>query len=156
MLTLDAVEGWNPEKIFFLDWSWKVPQEITEFTECIGFHPTDLPYGRGGSPYQNLILRRRYVSVLSAFRLTREIDAGPIYLKRPIYLFGSAEEFFERCSFTAFEMIKEILDKQIVPVPQQGRGSRARYSAGCRLRKARAGAQPVRSSSRQPRRSRPA
>ena len=45
----------DPEYIFFPHWSWVVPAEITEKYECVCFHMTDVPYGRGGSPLQNLI-----------------------------------------------------------------------------------------------------
>lgn len=120
MLSIEEVLNWKPDKIFLLDWSWKIPSSITNAVECIGLHPTDLPYGRGGSPYQNLILRKQYTSVLSAFRMINEIDAGPIYLKKPIYLFGSAIEFFDRVSQTAIEMIQEIIEKGMSPIPQQG------------------------------------
>lgn len=119
-LRSQKVNEHKPAKIFLLDWSWKVPSSITSQTECIGFHPTNLPYGRGGSPYQNLILRHQYVSVLTAFRLTDEIDAGPVYLKKTIYLFGRAEDFFEEISEIAFEMISEIINKSIEPNPQRG------------------------------------
>ncbi|MBT4431730.1 MAG: methionyl-tRNA formyltransferase [Nitrospinaceae bacterium] len=119
-LTEESIQEWKPEKIFFLDWSWKVPTGITETVECIAFHPTDLPYGRGGSPYQNLIMNRMNKSVLSAFRLTDEIDAGPVYLKKSIKLDGRAEEIMETAGRTALEMIQEILQGEIVPLPQSG------------------------------------
>ncbi len=34
-----------------------MPREIFENWACVVFHMTDLPYGRGGSPLQNLIVR---------------------------------------------------------------------------------------------------
>lgn len=119
-LTPAFVTEFRPARIFLLDWSWKVPAELTRGYECIGFHPTALPFGRGGSPYQNLILRGCYTTVLTAFRLTDEIDAGPIYLQRPIYLFGPAHEFFWRTSDTAFDMISEIIASNPEPRPQTG------------------------------------
>jgi len=36
---------------------WIILKEIFENYEIILFHMTDLPYGRGGSPLQNLIVR---------------------------------------------------------------------------------------------------
>jgi methionyl-tRNA formyltransferase len=119
-LTADRVAALQPARIFLIDWSWRVPPEITRAVECIGFHPTALPFGRGGSPYQNLILRRQYTSVLTAFRLVDEIDAGPIYLQRPIDLSGAAHEFFWRTSATAFDMLVEIITTNPSPRPQVG------------------------------------
>ena len=45
----------NPDKIFIPHWSYIIPEFIFNSYECIVFHMTDLPYGRGGSPLQNLI-----------------------------------------------------------------------------------------------------
>ena len=44
------LESYNPRYIFFPHWSWIVPKEIFEKYECVCFHMTDLPFGRGGSP----------------------------------------------------------------------------------------------------------
>ena len=43
---------------------------------------TDLPYGRGGSPLQNLIINGHKETMMSALRCVQELDAGPIYLKK--------------------------------------------------------------------------
>src|SRR5690349_23344827 len=56
-LSFETVRQVNPRYLFFLHWSWKVPTEIVKEFECVCFHMTDVPYGRGGSPLQNLILR---------------------------------------------------------------------------------------------------
>ena len=45
---------------------------------------TDLPYGRGGSPLQNLIVRGHKHTMISAIKCVKELDAGPIYLKKPL------------------------------------------------------------------------
>ena len=43
------IEKINPTKIFISHWSYIIPEEIFSNFECIVFHMTDLPYGRGGS-----------------------------------------------------------------------------------------------------------
>lgn len=53
----DAVRVLCPVRVYFLHWSWKVPDSLLAAAECINFHMTDLPCGRGGSPLQNLIAR---------------------------------------------------------------------------------------------------
>ena len=60
-LIYQNVKDLNPKYIFFPHWSWLIPNEIYENYECILFHMTDLPYGRGGSPLQNLILNKIYI-----------------------------------------------------------------------------------------------
>ena len=95
-LTIEKFEELDPRYVIFLHWSWRVAEEITTRWECICFHMTDLPYGRGGSPLQNLVLRGHQETVLTAFRMTEEIDAGPVYDKRSLSLSGNAEEILIR------------------------------------------------------------
>jgi len=53
---------------------------------------TYMPYGRGGSPLQNLIVRGYRHTKLTALRMVEEFDAGPVYLKEDLCLEGNAEE----------------------------------------------------------------
>jgi len=110
----------RPRYVFFLHWSWIVPAEIVQAWECVCFHMTDLPFGRGGSPLQNLIERGLHHTKLSALRMTEQVDAGPVYLKTDLCLGGSAEEVLIRATCLAAEMICTIISKQPVPVPQEG------------------------------------
>lgn len=110
----------NPEFVFFPHWSHRIPPDIYEQFECVIFHMTDLPFGRGGSPLQNLITRGIYETKISALRCVEEMDAGPIYLKTPFSLYGSAEEIFVRASGVIEKMIEEILEKLPEPTPQEG------------------------------------
>lgn len=120
-LTVERLKELNPRYVFFPHWSWKVPEEILGMAECVAFHMTDLPYGRGGSPLQNLISRGHDETRLSAIRMTSEIDAGPMYLKEKMSLDGRAKDIFVRLADVIYGMIKEIVDKEPKPVPQSGR-----------------------------------
>ncbi|MEO0509039.1 MAG: methionyl-tRNA formyltransferase [Verrucomicrobiota bacterium] len=107
--------------IFFLHWSYIVPDDITSNYECICFHMTDLPFGRGGSPLQNLIARGHTTTMLTALRMVREIDAGPVYLKKPLKIDkGSALEIYKEAGALSCEMIEEILINAPSPIPQVG------------------------------------
>ncbi len=119
-LTFERLQALAPTRVFFLHWSWKVPSDIVRTFECIGFHMTDLPYGRGGSPLQNLILRGHRTTMLTAFRLVDALDAGPIYLKEELSLDGRAEDIYVRASRLAAHLIGRILNEHPQPVPQQG------------------------------------
>ena len=121
-LTLRSVRKLNPRYIFFLHWSWKVPTEIIKEYECVCFHMTDVPYGRGGSPLQNLILRGHKQTKLTALRMTEEFDAGSVYLKEDFNIeSGSAEEIYIRSNYQFAEMIRRITSKEIKPTPQIGK-----------------------------------
>lgn len=119
-VTYENFKALNPKYIFFPHWSYIIPKKIHENFQCIIFHMTDLPFGRGGSPLQNLISRGIYETQLSAIRCIETLDGGDIYLKRPISLWGSAEEIFLRAAEMIKEMIIEIVRKNPVPVPQKG------------------------------------
>ena len=119
-LNPDNLKSINPNYIFFPHWSYLIPKEIFENFKCVIFHMTDLPYGRGGSPLQNLIVRKYKDTMISAIQCVEELDAGPVYLKMPLSLEGSAKEIFFRASYVIEKMIIEILEKNLRPTPQSG------------------------------------
>jgi len=117
---MEKVRAIDPRFIFVLHWSWKVPDEIVDGFECVCFHMTDVPYGRGGSPLQNLIVRGHRETKVTALRMNREIDAGPVYLKEALSLEGRAEDIYIRAGETAAKMIARIIQAEMPPVPQTG------------------------------------
>ena len=62
----DKLDEISPAKIFIPHWSHIIQSDIFESYDCIVFHMTDLPYGRGGSPLQNLIVRGHNDTMISA------------------------------------------------------------------------------------------
>ncbi len=110
----------NPEKVFVPHWSYIIPENIWANFECIVFHMTNLPYGRGGSPLQNLIIRGHKETKISALRVEKGLDTGDIYLKRNMTLEGSAEEIYLRASDIIEDMIEDIILDNPVPEPQSG------------------------------------
>jgi methionyl-tRNA formyltransferase len=119
-LELSKLSKFSPRYIFFPHWSWIIPKEIYEKFECVIFHMTDLPYGRGGSPLQNLIVRGHKETKLSALRCVKILDAGPVYMKLPLSLLGSAEEILQNAAKLTEIMIKAITLEQPKPVDQNG------------------------------------
>jgi methionyl-tRNA formyltransferase len=122
-LSLDFLDAVKPRYIFFPHWSYIIPKEIYEKYECVIFHMTDLPFGRGGSPLQNLIVRGIKTTKMSALRCSETLDSGPIYFKRDLALDGSASEIFARAAAVIESMIEEILERQPIPVEQIGEAS---------------------------------
>jgi methionyl-tRNA formyltransferase len=119
-LTFSALEQIKPVFIFFPHWSWLIPQDIYSNFDCVIFHMTNLPYGRGGSPLQNLIVRGHKDTMLSALKCVKELDAGPLYLQQSLALTGTAEETLQRASLLAEMMMIEIIKKGLSPLPQKG------------------------------------
>lgn len=119
--TIDNVRDFKPDYIFMPHWSYLVSNEITDNYECVVFHMTDLPYGRGGSPLQNLIVRGHKETKISAIKVTQKLDGGPVYMKRPLSLEGSAQEIFVRCADIIFrEMLPVFMTEKVEPKPQEG------------------------------------
>lgn len=111
----------NPEYIFIPHWSWIIPRDIYSNFNCVVFHMTDLPYGRGGSPLQNLIARGYEETKISAIQVEKGIDTGDIYLKENLSLHGTADEIFIRASKIIFDkMIPFIIKNKITPFKQTG------------------------------------
>jgi methionyl-tRNA formyltransferase len=120
MLTSEQLQSMAPRFVFLPHWSWLVPASVFEQFECVVFHMTDLPFGRGGSPLQNLIVRGFRETKLSAIRCVQQLDGGPIYCKQSLSLDGSAEEIFGRAAGLMEEMIIRIVREQCAPESQTG------------------------------------
>lgn len=122
-LSLENIKKLNPKYIFFPHWSWIIPEDIYKNYECILFHMTDLPYGRGGSPLQNLILNKVYNTKISALRVTKGLDEGDIYIKEDFDISkGSANEIYINASNLIFKkLIPNILQKNLKPTKQEGK-----------------------------------
>lgn len=122
-LTYENLSKIKPEYVFFPHWSYIIPKEIYENFNCIIFHMTDLPFGRGGSPLQNLISMGVYNTKISAIKCDKELDSGDIYLKKDFDISnGSAKEIYKRASEIINDMINEIMysNPKIIPQKQKG------------------------------------
>lgn len=119
-LSPDLLDAVRPRYVFFPHWSWIVPGAITDAYECVCFHMTDVPYGRGGSPLQNLIARGVTQTMVSALRMSAEPDAGPVYGKQPLDLSGPAEAIYRRAMAVALDQMEWIVREEPAPVAQEG------------------------------------
>jgi methionyl-tRNA formyltransferase len=94
----------------FYGWSRMVPDWLTSVTPCYCLHPSPLPRYRGGSPLQHQIMEGQYWSAVSIFRMTNEMDAGPIFAQVPITLDGSLADIFDRIVKAALEPTRILID----------------------------------------------
>lgn len=118
--SLAILNDFKPSKIFIPHWSHIIPRDIYENYECVVFHMTDLPFGRGGSPLQNLISRGYKTTKISAIKVEQGLDTGDVYLKRTLGLEGTASEIFQRSTYIIEGMIIDIIKNKIQSVPQVG------------------------------------
>jgi methionyl-tRNA formyltransferase len=113
---------------FFFNWSYLVPTTVLAAIECVNFHCTALPHGRGGHPIENLILRGHTHTVITAHQMVPELDAGPIYRqsRRPISLAGTKDDICARFIAPVVTLARQILRDEPTPVPQAGPVTRFR------------------------------
>lgn len=119
-LNLELLEKINPRYIFFPHWNWKVDSEIFERYECVVFHTAPLPFGRGGSPIQNLILRNIEKTPVCALRMTEILDGGPIYDSIEVSLDGTITDIFSKIAVCVEKIIIKICQENIEPIEQSG------------------------------------
>ena len=119
-LTLQNLDEFAPDIIFFPHWSTKVPNEIFEKYDCICFHSTPLPFGRGGSPIQNMISKGFKSTEVCSLLMVEKFDAGPIFLRTEVGLHGNLSEILERIYNIIGEQIKILLEEEIIPEEQIG------------------------------------
>jgi methionyl-tRNA formyltransferase len=119
-LSIEFVKAFAPRYVFFPHWSSTVPKTVLDAYECVCFHMTDVPFGRGGSPLQNLVSRGFKETKLTALRMTEQLDAGPVYTKRPLDLSGSAQDIFRRAGSIALDIIEWMIANDPPAVEQYG------------------------------------
>ena len=121
-LNLKKINTINPHIIFVPHWHWKINKEIFDKYITIIFHSTPLPFGRGGSPIQNMILKGFSKTKICAIQAKDEMDSGNIFLKKNLSLEGSANEIYIRMYSIILEMIK-LLTRNKLPkaIPQKGK-----------------------------------
>lgn len=96
--------------IFFLGWSWIIPDKIVKKFNCICMHPSPLPKYRGGSPLQNQIVNGETISAVTFFRMTEKLDAGNILWQKSFSLKNNLNDINLRIKALTFSGIFDILN----------------------------------------------
>lgn len=101
----EAVRAFAPRLVFVLHWRWRVPRWMLEEAEYVGFHLGSFARYRGGTPLQHQILAGESVSMLTMYRMSGDLDAGPVYTTVPVPLHGSAEAVYAQAMDAAADKI---------------------------------------------------
>ena len=120
-LNLKKVNKINPNFIFFPHWSWKINSKILKKYNCVGFHSTPLPFGRGGSPIQNMVLKGYKKTKICAFQIVPKLDSGPIYLRANLDLSGDGYFIFNNMYKSIYNMIVKLIRFAPKPKAQKGK-----------------------------------
>lgn len=116
----ERIREFAPNLILFYGWSWMVPEWITDGYYCVCCHPSKLPAYRGGSPLQHQIMDGETESAVTFFRMTQEMDAGPILSQIPLSLEGSLDDIFDRIGDIAETYTEDLLDAITVGIIPRG------------------------------------
>ena len=119
-LSLKKVKKINPDIIFVPHWNWKISNDICRNYKVIIFHSTPLPYGRGGTPIQNMIQRGHKKTKICAIEGRDKYDSGKIFLERNMSLSGTANIIFNRMYKIIVMMIFSMVKKLPKPRKQKG------------------------------------
>jgi methionyl-tRNA formyltransferase len=114
------LEGLSPKFIFFIHWNWIVSKDVFLKYRCVVFHIAPLPYGRGGSPIQNLILRGHVEAPINAIEMGAELDGGAIYASETISLSGTIQEIFSRAAVAVESLVSFVIIQRPIPKKQEG------------------------------------
>ena len=120
-LSLKKVKKINPDIIFVPHWNWKINNDICHNYKVIIFHSTPLPYGRGGTPIQNMIQRGHKKTKICAIEARDKYDSGKIFLEKNMSLSGTANIIFNRMYKIILKMIFSMVKK--LPKPRRQKGS---------------------------------
>jgi methionyl-tRNA formyltransferase len=107
----NEISNSNPDVIFFIGWSWIIPDEIINKYHSICVHPSKLPKYRGGSPIQNQIIDGITDSAVTLFKMNSELDAGDILFQKELNLNGELKDILNRIEITSVELIDNTLSK---------------------------------------------
>ena len=99
-----------PKLIFCIGWSSIIKDEFLKEKIILGLHPSDLPSFSGGSPIQHQILNGVLNSKMTLFKLSKELDSGPIISKLPLSLEGHIDDIFKRLQLTSTILLRDYLN----------------------------------------------
>jgi methionyl-tRNA formyltransferase len=108
---VDSFSG-DIDLILFIGWSWIIPKETTENFLCLGIHPSDLPFYRGGSPLQHQIINGVEKTKVSLMTLSSiKLDAGEIWIQEDLDLSGkNMYEVFNNIVISSIKMLNNFFD----------------------------------------------
>ena len=92
----DLIDEFKPDMILWYGWSWIIENDIINNYFCVMLHPSPLPKYRGGSPIQNQIINGEKFSSITLFKMTENLDAGPIIIQLSFSLLGDITDIFKR------------------------------------------------------------
>lgn len=126
----DKLRGFKAKAAVLAAFGQIIPQAILDIFPkgIINIHPSLLPELRGSTPVETAILNGFDQTGVSLMKLVAEMDAGPLYAQRKIFLSGSetkpqlAEKLLAVGSELLMENLADILNGKLEPKVQDETG----------------------------------
>ena len=106
-----TVNTLNPDLIVIVAYGHILPKEITDNYYCINSHASLLPKYRGASPIQAALLNNESKTGITYFKLTAEMDNGPILLKKEVAIekHDTVKTLHDKLALLSAEAVSELL-----------------------------------------------
>ena len=110
---LNTIKSLNIDWLFIIGWSQIANDEVLKSPNigALGIHPTLLPEGRGRASIPNAILKSLKTTGATLFKLSTEVDSGPILeqIKIPITNKTNAAELYKLTKDAHVQLIRNSL-----------------------------------------------
>ncbi len=114
---INAIKSLNIDWLFIIGWSQIANEEVLKSPNkgALGIHPTLLPEGRGRASIPNAILKSLKTTGATLFKLSTEVDSGPILeqVKIPLTNKINATELYQLTKEAHSQLIRNSLENII-------------------------------------------
>jgi methionyl-tRNA formyltransferase len=89
--SISAIQALRPDLLVTIAYGLKLKKAVRESAVygAINLHPSLLPELRGAAPIPFALWEGKITSGITIFKLTANMDAGPVFVKKPYFVFPS-------------------------------------------------------------------
>lgn len=111
--SIEAISAYQPDMLVTVAYGSKLKKAVRETAEfgAINLHPSLLPQLRGAAPIPFALWNGMLQTGITIFKLTARMDAGPIYLKKPYFIFPgeTATDLSDRLAYIGSKLLADFL-----------------------------------------------
>jgi methionyl-tRNA formyltransferase len=110
---IDQIRALSPDLLVTVAYGSKLKKAVRQSASygAINLHPSLLPELRGAAPIPFALWNGMIQTGITIFQLTARMDAGPVYVKKPFYIFPSeqATDLAERLAHLGSKLLLQFL-----------------------------------------------
>jgi methionyl-tRNA formyltransferase len=105
---MEVISADPPDVVFVVDFGQIIKEPFLSAARygCLNIHPSLLPRWRGAAPISRALMNGDAVTGVTLFRLTEQMDAGPILsqVEIPVNVETTSNELYETLAFTGSQI----------------------------------------------------